>query len=54
MKSQFALLTIGLAMAATIGAPPEEKPVWHKDWPAAQRLAKASQKPIFALLVCQH
>lgn len=31
-----------------------EKPAWHADWPTAQRIAKQANKPIFAVLVCQH
>lgn len=49
MKSSFALLVVGLTFGAA-----EEKPIWHKDWPTAQRIAKRENKPIFAILVCQH
>jgi hypothetical protein len=56
MKSSCALLVAALTFAAALFASQEseEKPVWHKDWPTAQRIAKRENKPIFAILVCQH
>ena len=56
MKSSFALLIVALAFGTALlaSAQDEMKPVWHKDWPTAQRLAKRDNKPIFAVLVCQH
>jgi len=56
MKSTIALLVAGLSFAAVLLADQdaEEKPTWHKDWPTAQRIAKRTNKPIFAILVCQH
>lgn len=32
----------------------EEKPHWHADWPTAQQIARKENKPIFAVIVCQH
>jgi hypothetical protein len=52
MKSSIALLIAGLTLAALQDT--DEKPIWHKDWPTAQRIAKRDHKPIFAVLVCQH
>ena len=52
MKTVATLLVAGLALVSS--AHDEEKPVWHKDWPTAQRLARDANKPIFAVLVCQH
>jgi hypothetical protein len=52
MKPSIALLVAGLALTALQDT--DEKPTWHKDWPTAQRIAKRDNKPIFAILVCQH
>jgi hypothetical protein len=51
-----AMLAVGLTCGAALisATPDEEKPHWHKDWPTAQRLAKQGNKPILAVLVCQH
>jgi len=56
MRSACALLIVGLACSAAVfpSQPAEEKPVWHEDWPTAQRIAKRDGKPIFAVLVCRH
>ena len=52
MKSLFVALTFAAVLLAEQDA--EVKPTWHKDWPTAQRIAKRDNKPIFAILVCQH
>jgi hypothetical protein len=56
MKKQLALLLVGLTCSAALvfSQPGEEKPVWHSDWPTAQRIAHQENKPIFAVLVCKH
>jgi hypothetical protein len=56
MKTQLALLVVGLTCSAALvsSQPVKEKPVWHTDWPTAQRLARQANKPIFAVLTCQH
>ena len=56
MKTPATLLLAGLTLGIALfcSAQTEEKPVWHKDWPTAQRSAKDTNKPIFAVLVCQH
>ena len=56
MKTQLALLVVLLTCVAALfpSQPVEEKPVWHTDWPTAQRIAKQANKPIFAVLVCKH
>lgn len=56
MKMRLALLVAGLACSAALvsSQPGEEKPIWHADWPTAQRLARQANKPIFAVLVCRH
>ena len=55
MRAIIPTCLIALTSAAIFSAPPaEEKPVWHADWPTAQRLAKQANKPIFAVLVCKH
>jgi hypothetical protein len=41
-------------LALLISAQGEPKPTWHQDWPTAQRLAKQTNKPVFAVFVCQH
>ena len=44
-----------LLIAASIYAQPAaDKPVWHEDWPSAQKIARRDGKPIFAVLVCRH
>ena len=49
-----------LAACALIGVPfllagpAEEKPIWHADWPTAQRIAQKANKPVFAVFVCRH
>ncbi|MBI1832924.1 MAG: hypothetical protein HYR84_15905 [Planctomycetes bacterium] len=45
------LFALGLAAAAWSI---DDAPVWHSDWPTAQRSAQESNKPIFAVLVCKH
>ena len=56
MKTQTALLLVGLTCGAALfsSQPAEEKPTWHTDWPSAQRVARQTNKPIFAVLVCKH
>ena len=55
MKTQLAILVTSLTCAALVSSEPlEEKPIWHTDWPSAQRLARQANKPIFAVLTCQH
>ena len=56
MKTLLPLLTIGFIGGASLlsSQPAEEKPIWHSDWPTAQRLAKQVNKPIFAVLACKH
>jgi hypothetical protein len=56
MKTRLALLVAGLTCGAALvsSKPVEEKPIWHTDWPTAQRLARQANKPIFAVLTCQH
>ena len=55
MKMQIPLLVV-LTFAAAMWSsqPVDEKPVWHNDWPTAQRIARQTGKPIFAVLVCKH
>jgi hypothetical protein len=55
MQTKTALL-VGLAFCAALLAsqPADEKPIWHADWPTAQRIALKTNKPIFAVLVCKH
>ena len=50
------LLVVGLSSGAALlsSQPAEDKPVWHADWPTAQRLARKEGKPILAVLVCNH
>jgi hypothetical protein len=56
MKMHLGMLAAGLTCGAALVSPPpvEDKPVWHTDWPTAQRLARQAHKPIFAVLTCQH
>jgi hypothetical protein len=56
MKSSLALLMIVCAVGAALAFSQEsqETPVWHKDWPTAQRTARQTGKPVFAIFVCQH
>ena len=56
MRTPLALLSLGLSWGAMLFScqPSEEKPVWHSDWATAQRIAREANKPIFAVLVCQH
>jgi hypothetical protein len=56
MKTQLALLVIALSCGPALLAsqPAEEKPIWHADWPTAQRIALKTNKPIFAVMVCKH
>lgn len=50
------MLLVVLTCAAALGSgqPAEMKPHWHADWGTAQRIARKDNKPIFAVLVCQH
>ncbi len=56
MKMHAALFVIAASCGAALlcAQPAEEKPVWHGDWPTAQRSARQEGKPIFAVLVCRH
>ncbi|MBI3822976.1 MAG: hypothetical protein HY289_09910 [Planctomycetes bacterium] len=57
MKPYLILFTLcTTAGAALVSSQPtsDVKPVWHTDWPTAQRLAKEAKKPILAILVCKH
>lgn len=56
MKSPILLLTFcaALGVPLVLAGPAEEKPTWHADWPTAQRIAKKSNKPVFAVFVCRH
>ena len=53
MRVLVAIPLITLAALAA-GEPTETKPNWHADWPTAQRIAKAANKPIFVVFVCRH
>lgn len=57
MKTQLALLVSALSCgAALLASQPaaEDKPIWHADWPTAQRIALKTNKPVFAVMVCKH
>ena len=56
MKSWCPLLVAGLAFGSALWSaqPVEDKPTWHADWATAQRIAKRTNKPILAVLVCRH
>jgi hypothetical protein len=56
MKCRLILLLVGLSCSAGLLAnqPADEKPIWHADWPTAQRTAAKANKPIFAVMVCKH
>ena len=56
MKTQIALLLVVMMGGAALlcAQPAEEKPLWHADWPTAQRIARKEGKPIFAVMVCKH
>lgn len=55
MQTRIALLAGMTCCAALLASQPaEEKPIWHVDWPTAQRIALKTNKPIFAVLVCKH
>ena len=55
MKTQIVLLVgVACGTAFVFAQPSEEKPMWHADWPTAQRIARREGKPIFAVLVCKH
>ncbi len=47
-------ITRSESYATKTGEPAEEKPLWHADWATAQRIAKKTNKPIFAVMVCKH
>jgi hypothetical protein len=52
---KIALLVVFACCAALLaGQPAEEKPLWHADWPTAQRIALKTGKPVFAVMVCKH
>jgi hypothetical protein len=55
MQTKIALL-VGLTCCAALLAsqPAKEKPIWHADWPTAQRIALKTNRPIFAVMVCKH
>ncbi|MBI2809186.1 MAG: hypothetical protein HYX68_29745 [Planctomycetes bacterium] len=56
MKTGTILLCAGFGYAVGFWSPAhaQEKPIWHADWPTAQRIARQTNKPIFAVLVCRH
>lgn len=56
MRMWIPLFVVLSGIGAVLGSvdPKDEKPVWHSDWPTAQRIALKSNKPVFAVLVCKH
>ena len=56
MKTSLSLLGVLVVASGALWSigPAEEKPLWLEDWPAAQRLARQSNKPVFAVMVCRH
>ena len=57
MKTRTMILLIaGLACGAGLWSAEltDDTPVWHADWPTAQRIAKKTNKPIFAVMTCKH
>jgi hypothetical protein len=52
MKTLAVALFMPICAAASLAA--QDEPLWHADWPTAQRIAAKANKPIFAVFVCKH